>query len=329
MTDINLVESDDMVRRNRIGRVAIFVLALAVTHAVPMYFVGFILGRIPFAGSDVLGYIIGFVIGGWAFSRILPRFFVRVPQAQVFVTTNNWWPWGNPNVKYGPGDHFAFPQEQRGRKSNLPLAIITIPFTENVPGRDTELLATGSYQFKVDIRISDHFIGVDESTIRGGVIDLIKSKVSSELSNEDDETAKAKLPEINAKLENEFGLIRGAQKTHEVNDFERHYGIQTVALTISGIDLPPDVQATRNAVAEARKVFAGIAGMLGVTERELRRRIKAREYTSEEYIELLDRFAVFSKNAVGNVQMLKLRGLEGASLFLGNLVGGAQKGGKK
>lgn len=323
-------DSDSEIKRNRFGRWFVLIGSTVLTWTLIMIPMSFILG---FILSFWPTLAIGWVFASWAtmeiFRYLIPRYYlITVGQIRAFVTLNPLLSLvgfkGNPNVIYGPGTNVCYPWETRTEKGNVSLDIITIPFTEEVPGKDTQLLSTGSYQFKPDIIRTDRFIGVDAATIQGGAIDLIKAKVSANLADKSADEAKGELEKINDNLYNFFGLNTD-DPSSDVSQFEDDYGIHTVKVTLSGIDVPPSVQETRDAIDKANQFRRGLAAMFSMTEEELQEAVKSKNITREQYSDMVSQFAAVSGNATMDVKVNKFSGLEPVATALGVALSGVLK----
>ena len=329
-------ETDAMLKRNRLFRAGLLIGAAFLASFLPGLLFAALMWLIPISGMAPMGFVIGATAGQYAFASYAPKFFVVVTQAQAFVTLNNakalFGIGGNPNNTFGPGTSLEWPWVTRSRRSNLSLQIITLNFTEEVPGKETQLLVKGSYQFKVDLRKASRFVGVDESTIRGGAIDLIRSEISDKLADKAADEAKREIPEFNRRLGAKFGVAPSSTTDEEtetprerkaaetVHEFEERYGISSVAVTVTGVDLPPEVQQARDAVDKSGQAIRSVASMFGLTEEELKTKIRNNEISRAEYIEMLDRTLAQGKTATMNIQAFKLGGLEGAIALFDKLV---------
>lgn len=319
-------DSDSEIKRNRILRWAVAGIAAVIITFIPGILIGYTLASIiPISGIGWLGFFLGIASGLYVLAYVFPRYFlIRVGQVRCFVTLNPLLSFfgikGNPNITYGPGDNIAFPWEERSRKGNVPLDIITLDWEENVPGKTTQLLVKGSYQFKPDITMASRFIGVDDSTILGGVIDLIESKVSSILATKSADSAKREIDKLNIALGAYFG-IETDEPSLEVSNFEQGYGIHSVQVTVSSIDLPAHVQKTRDAVDEAEQVLRGVAKMYGMSTTELKQKVSGGKISIPEYNNMLDRFAATSDNATMDVKAIKLDGLNEVARVFGEAFG--------
>ena len=322
--DPRLIDRDDMINRNRDARKYTFAAIAAASVCVPALIGWSAVGWIS-APLAPFGAAVGVLIGGKFLSKQMRKLIISVPQATTYVTVNPLLSLigkgGDPNISYGPGEGFSFPWEERGAEGNLSTQIITIEWTEEVPGKNGQLLVKGSLQFKVDIANASSFIGVDESTIRGGIIDIIKAKVSTDLSSKTIDQAKAKIEEMNRELTKIFSL---GENNGSKSDFEKRYGIEVVAVTITGIDNPPKTQDVLDSLAQAEQVGKGIANMLGISRAALKQKIESGAISVTEYNEMIDRWFVQSGKAPMNVTVFK--GLEGAAKVLGAAMAGKGKG---
>ena len=326
-------ESDGVVNRNRIGR-WIFLISSAL--GIPILtgtFLQLSIGPLlEFPGETSLLWITGWLLGGEIFARISPNYWVMIPQVQFFVTLNPFRSFfgskDDPNVIYGPGgDGPSYPWERRSRKSNGTLEVITVEWSEDVPGKDALLLVSGSYQFQVDLRRADRFIGIDESTIRGGIIDLIKSHVSDKLSKRSVDSAKGKIGEFNIQLFEKFGLNeKTSAKDKEVSEFEEEYGIRTVKVTITGIDLTKETQKSRDSIDEGRSMKKAIVELYGMKLKTLHQRVEKGDISVEQYNEMIDRAFALSNNATMNINAFKINNPEQFGAGVAKVLSALKKG---
>ncbi len=311
-------DADVSARRWWWARNMTFGLSIILASLLPGLLGWLLLGKIPWSGMDSLGFILGTLLGLYNFANFAPKFIVSVPQAQAFVTLNPLLAFfrigGDPNIVYGPGDSVAFPWETRSRRSNLSLEIHTFSFVEEVPGTPVRLITTVSYQFKVNIFEAAKFVGVNQSTIRG-VIDLIRSRISHRLSSLTVDGAKGQIPDLNLQLGEDFGIGDvGTAPAPDVAAFEGQYGIVSVRVVITGIDLPEDVQRSRDAQDEATQTMAIVANSLGVEASVLRAAVqRGLERTGIAPSEYTDYWlaAMAQQGVTGvNVQAFRAMGLE-------------------
>lgn len=320
--------NDRVLDRDRATRWIVFVLCMAGIVLVPALIIFTIIGWIGF----VIGLAVGVKVAFW----LSPRFVIQVPQAQAFVTIDDLHTLlgreGDANVVYGPGTHISFPWESRSEKGNLSIEIITLPFSDEVPGKDTRLSVRGSMQFHVDLECAWRFIGIDQSTIQGGIVDLIKSTVSSELAVMTADVAKAQIQSLNNKLYLEFGLGPStdvpAEEPREpsvtqgqVSNLEHRYAIKVIKVTIAEIDLPDRVQKTRDALDQAAQVFKGVAAILGMTEDVLRTKLDDGSISVEMYNEAVDRFFVQSGVSDMKVTAFKFNNMQDLGRAIGQFLG--------
>lgn len=321
------VHYDKVVTRNRFGRVLFLALSIFVFIITPIGIAKIILDTITApALLNFPAYLAAVLVGITAFSKVLPAYIVDVPQVQGFVTIDKLRSLlnlpGKADVIYGPGWHISFPWEDRSDKSNFSLEVFTLSWTEEVPGKTTQLLIGGSYQFEVALDRADRFIGIDEETIKRGALDVIRGEVSQQLADKDPDDAKREIKELNTHLMETFGLTEGTPANAQVTNFEKRYGIRSIAVPVNGIDLPTKVQETRDAVDEANQVINGVAAMYGLTAVQLKEKLGAGDIRYADYNEMLDRFAAKSGNANMDIKALKIHGVDGIGSALINALGG-------
>ncbi|MCD5382369.1 MAG: hypothetical protein LR017_03630 [Candidatus Pacebacteria bacterium] len=302
---------DGAIKRSRFLRwtfLIVSILTFLLLPGITLNWLGNLVFNTPQKLESLLS-IIGALVGGLWFSNYFPNYLVVVPQVQGFVTVNNaksilGIP-GKTYDEYGPGTHVAYPWEGRSSKSNYSLEVVTIDLEESVPGKDTQLITTGALQIEASLSRGSQFIGIDEDTIKKGALELIKAKLSDKLHNKTGDEAKGMIPQINDELAEIF-------KSDEwVTKFENIYGFRTVVINISGIDLPEDVQKTRDAVDEARQVLRGVAIMNGYESEEALIKVRKNgELSNADFNEMVDRFMVKSKQAKMQVNSLKLGGID-------------------
>ncbi len=326
-------DSDSEIKRNRLARWTVLIFTVMTLSTVPGLLLNyFFLFLMNFKGVSWLAWILGLGFGGIIFSKLYPRkYLITVGQIRAFVTLNPLLSFfnikGSPNIIYGPGDNISFPWERREEKGNVPLDVITMNFDEKLPGKGSELHVKGSYQYKPDITKADVFIGIDDSTIKGGAIDLIKSRISSKMAMETPDSAKENIGKFNIELGEYFGIETNRPEA-KVSNFEDNYGIHSVAVTITGIDLPAHVQKTRDALDEAEQVLKGIAKMYGMTVERLQEKLEKGDITTEQYNDMLDKFAGFSENATLDVKIFKVSQLSEALKIFATVLGETLKKGR-
>jgi len=327
---------DSAVKRDRWSRWAFLVISLVVFLAGPGLVVYGLIGIVIEVPDLMVAPImlVGAMLGGAIFSNYLPNYIVSVPQIQGFVTVNNVMALlgfkGVTDVVYGPGWHVSYPWEKRSEKSNFSLEVVTLEFEETVPGKDVRLIVTGALQVEAAVSRGARYIGIDEETLRKGGLEIIKGQISQDLHDKTGDQAKSMVIEETESLMDLFGIKRTGQdkpksenskrdpdgtdstggKTKSVAEFEKRYAVRTVAVTISGIDLPEDAQKTRDAVDEADKALTGVAAMFGYRNKDsLITAIESKVITPEQYLEMLDRFLAKSGDANMNINALKIAGL--------------------
>lgn len=259
---------DNMINRNRLVRTLFAFLSLIVLIGLPTLIVNKIHWDLL---GESGGVWLGLATGAFIASRIAPRYLISVDSAQAFLTINTVAALFkmHPYATYGAGVHFSYPWERRLEENNVALQEVTLELKTAVPGKTSEILVEGSYRIRPNICQLDKFIGVSTSTITDGIGDLIKAKVAEKLRDKEIDEALRALPALNIELGIIFG-VDPSTGTHtpaaEVADFEDRFGIVTGDVTIARLYLPPDVQKTRDGVAEAEIIAKGTAIMLGLKD---------------------------------------------------------------
>lgn len=291
---------DSEAKRNKAVRWVASLLSIAVLLALPTAFLaywGVLLGNAT-AGT-VMG-LIGFGIGGELVARIAPnRMFVYNPEWTGYVSQDAL---TGGMVIYGPGLHPSLWWEARNKKGNWSLKVITRDFGPGIATADAKVTIRGKYEYAMNLALLDRAIGVDESTIDSGITAFINSFLISECAQDTAENVRGRIDDLNQKLAAEF--MRAATDNPKTREDEttiaklgEKYGFITVAAVIESIELPEAAQKTRNAKDEAVQLFEVVAQMYGLDPAELRRRVAAKEITTDEYNKMLNRAMAASENA--------------------------------
>lgn len=316
---LDIVVPDDSMahQRDRFTRWLALIAFSAIAFLLPTYF-GALWGS--FAGVPKLGFLIG--LGGAAALLIplLVRSLIANPEWTGYVSLN---PLTGKNVPYGPGLHPAFFWEQRNKDGTYPLQVITKTFEIPVQTQTSQVIATGMFQYQVDLANIVNNVGIDESTVNEGYTGFIDNFLTSELSKKTTEQARTSTDDINTLLGNQFM----GDDTGEggVPAFETKNGIRTVAVAITGLRLPPAVQKTRDAVDESEKVFASMAKLKGVTPEELAAMIKDKSLSKQEEGELRRAALATSDNAEMKIFEGNLANLGAVGEAIGNSGNGKKK----
>ncbi|HEY4517773.1 MAG TPA: hypothetical protein VJI74_02695 [Candidatus Paceibacterota bacterium] len=315
----NPIETDSLIERNRASRRAEFILIYLLIPVIPLlFFLSGIAGRVTpwiaivlFAALAELGV------------RLFPNFTKWTPNAQALVTQN---PFSGTRVAYGPGLNLSHFYEEVDERGNFSLETITESISVEVPTSTSKVIAKVSLQLRANLRLVERLVGVDGTTITSGFSALIRSYLTGKFARETAENARAKIDECNIELEEEFmtalaetpaGVVSGAE-------YLRLYGMGVIIIKLESMELPPEVQKTRNAVDEAAQFPKIVATMYGLTLEKLIALRESGQISEERYTDMLDRALVAS----GNDAKLNVVGgragnaiAAGASKFLGE--GGA------
>ncbi len=308
--------------RSRLFRLFTCLLSSAAVILAPVLLFGY-LGKV--FGYETVGSFIGIAAGFWLLSFVTPRMFIYNPEWAGYVTQD---PLFGTMVPYGPGFHLSHWWEQRNASGNYSLKVITRPFSVSIPTRTSKVVVNGEYGYAISLPEITRTVGVDETTIEGGLTAFTGSFLSQECAKGPAEEVRAGVGDLNKKLSTEFMGHAGSNSDHPDSVpklFEKTYGFKTVSVVIVNIELPEAVQKTRDAIDEAEKLHEVMAKLLGIDLGELARMKKSKEISDKDYQNLLNRAMAISDNATMDIQVI-----EGdVAAAIANLVGGQSgKGGR-
>lgn len=291
--------------RERLLRWANLLVFGGLMFAVPLWLVHWWGSMI---GFPMIGALIGFGIGGYTASKLIPdRFLVNNLEWTAFVTQSMF---GGGMVPYGPGLHPAYPWEERSQEGNYPLTVVTRSFKTSIATSTSRVIIGGEYEYAMSLKNITLAIGIDETTIEEGLTAFISSFLISECSKQnedgtprDAEWVRSHSSELNKALANEFMEREGGGENPD--SFEARFGFITVTIVINNIAFPDDVQKTRDAIDEAVTLHKVVAGLYGMTPEVLTERIKSKEISVKDYNTMLNRAMASSGNAKMNVQVLE------------------------
>ncbi len=314
---------DSMVTRNRELRFLVFVVSMGLILFVPTLF-GYLIGNAFDSGAlrFFLGSL-GFCLGVFAAFKVFPYFWIVVPQEMAFVTLNLFPFFGsNPNVPYGPGGHFCFPWERREERGNIPLEKQTFKFSEMIATQTSAVTVNGSLQFRHMLPSIERLAGVDASVINDGFLDEVKQFLNARVAPMDAVTAKNSVIQIEGALEHIL-MVEHADRIAVELDAE------VEGMQISSIDLPPDVQQTRDSAEEARAIGSSLWMFMGFPDQATFLAARAAGTISQTDINrATEQFLATSKNATLNINRIDATGLDRAGsggAIAAGLVAGSHK----
>lgn len=251
----------------------------------------------------VLGGLLGFGLGGYLASNLVPdHFLINNPEWTAFVTQNAF---NGKMIPYGPGLHPSLPWEGHSKDGNYPLKVITRSFEANVSTATSKVKIAGEYEYAMSLRNITVAIGIDETTIQSGITAFIESFLISECTQtgRDAEWARSHIKELNKALADEF-MNREADG-NKPDSFEKRFGFITVSIVISSVALPDKVQATRDAIDEARQLHEVVATMYGMSPETLKQKVESKEISKQEYDKMLNRAMATSDNATMTIAVVE------------------------
>lgn len=296
---INLQRPKDSdVSRVRWTRWVMFVGALVCIIGAPTALIGW-WGSM--ADYPNLGILIGFGVGGWFASRIIPdRMVIYNPEWTGYVTQNMF---KGTMIPYGPGLHFSHLWEERNKAGNYSLKVVTRPFETSISTKTSKVVVKGEYEYAICLARIESAIGVGESTIEDGLTAFIESFLISKCDHADAEEVRGMIVGLNDDLADEFMDTENAGK--KPSHFEENYGFVTVSIVIDNIAFPEAVQKTRDAIDEAVQLHQVVAAMYGITPKALARKLSQKEISVKDYNTMLNRAMAASDNAKMDIHVIE------------------------
>lgn len=283
---------DNEARRNRLTRWVNLLATMAVVIAGPVLFCAY-WGSFVGSGSTKFMILVGIGIAALLAPLVLRRMLVSNPEWAAYVTLD---PFRGQNIPYGPGLHPTHWWEERNKSGNYSLEVVTKTFSVGVQTKTAQVVATGMFEYQVDLAGITNFIGIDESTIDTGFTGYIQAYLTEKFADKTAEEARASINSVNDDLGNEFmGIEDDTGDT--VADFEQKYGLRTVSVVVSGLKLPEAVQKARDAIDEGRQMHAIIAATLGIEPAELTARVDDGRISKAEFAEYRREAMALSDNA--------------------------------
>ena len=225
--------------------------------------------------------------------------FVYNPEWTAYVTQDIF---SGKMVPYGPGFHLSYWWEERNKSGNYSLKVITRDFRASVATKTAKVVVSGKYEYAIDLQFITHAIGVDETTIEGGITAFIESFLTSKCSGGDAATVCISIDSLNASLADEF---MGDHDGNGIGDFREKYGFITVSVIINNITLPEAAQKTRDAIDEAVALNSVVAAMYGMKPEELAEKLKKKEIPVKDFNTMLNRALAASDNAKMDIKVIE------------------------
>ncbi|HUY05271.1 MAG TPA: hypothetical protein VMV62_00945 [Candidatus Paceibacterota bacterium] len=296
---IDLRKPDDsQVNRDRFSRWLSLIACTIIMYAGPtgiLWYWGSLIGY-PFIGS-----LVGFGVGGYIASIIIPdRFLINNQEWTAYVTQSMF---NGKMVTYGPGLHPSHWWEERSKIGNYPLDVMTRSFVTSIATATSRIMIHTEYEYAISLHSVSLAIGIDESTIEGGLVGFIQSFLTSKCATRSAEWARTNVETLNGALASEF-------MSTEVNrwkpgNLERRYGFVTVSIVVSAVTLAEGVQNALDAIDEARTDRRIVAELYGITVEELNAKMASKEISQEDFNKSLDRAMTMSKEATMNVSVIE------------------------
>ncbi|MDB5244813.1 MAG: hypothetical protein JWN18_683 [Parcubacteria group bacterium] len=314
---------DSVTSRDWAFRWMVNMVISALVICVPLFALLYVGGRLD---HPLIGGTIGYVVGIWVLSLLLPRMIVSNPEYTGYVTLNSFKPGDAEMVTYGPGFHMALPWEERNANGTYSLRVITREFTLTTPTKSSAITIEGRLFYNASLKFLENAVGVDKEVVEEGNIAFIDSYLITKLSEIDAEEAASKIKQIGIDLNKDFRdtpAITGVG-TATPEEFEKKFGYSTAAIAIDKVILAPKVQEAIDAISEARKMNEIATGLLGISQADLAEMLKNKIITVKQVKEMLDRALVTSGNATMQLNVVEGEMAAAVASFLGQ--GG--KGGK-
>lgn len=270
-----LYPSDDMIKRNRSGRFASFVISEVVALTITTGF-----GRLVFNSIlewPQIGTVLGLGASAFVCSWVYTRSYFENDADQGAITVDPlktlFGRFRNDSglskeeradqakrygrVAYGPGGHWTYLWEQRSEKYTVSLSEATENVTFLVQCLDGTLTGKGTFRLRADIRDLVGF-QLAAGAIAANLTDLIKAEAVSYLGTCTVAEATSKLIGLNAHLIEKLGGARIAP-----TEFEQRFSVFVGDITIGELIGSEDVRRTLDAISEAANIPVIVAKSLG------------------------------------------------------------------
>lgn len=327
---------DALVKRNRLGRVVVYILTLIVFLGVPALFSAKIVS--DWFNIDMFGITGVFVASGGIIIGIV-LFFPKMHDAMVlsvetqraFMTLDllkAFFKRRNVYGVYGAGTHLTYWWEKRLGRNNISLVETSETFKVEVMTKTGSVGVEGSYRIRprLDNTSPSAFLG-GVAVIAEDVADLIKSIITEDLAEKEVDSVSKKLGDLNKHLADVFGTGM-SPASPQISDFEARFGIVVGDVTAAEIILSDEAKKTRNAVDEALQFARGVALILGyATPEEVRNAITAGTLSNETIETARKQFLAVSENVTMDIKdwTFNIKGLEMIDPKVAGAVGDAAR----
>lgn len=309
-SDLSPVRDKD-IDRDRFGRHIVGLLTTAVIFMIPIAVAGY--WDTLVGGSGIIGSVLGFCVGTAIASTVIPsKILIDNEENTAYVTLN---PFTGKMVAYGPGWHVSYPWEQRNADGTMSLELVSSEILLTVPTMTSEVKLTGIHQYSRSLRYIIKAVRLDSDQVEKDLLKLIIGRISEWASQMPDAMAAVNdVPNLNARLAQIFVDPPADFKA----GFDYRYGIENALVAITSATLHDDLQRTRDAVEEAKTLFAVVAGLYGLTPDKLDKKLDSGAIKPEQYREMLNRAMAVSKNDTKmNIHVIEGQAPKGTNLLLG------------
>lgn len=290
------LDTDIGIERNRTGRWTVFGIFTALTPIITTTFTAWLGGQF-FPANELINSICSVVGFAAAIPLVLISaekfFFIRNDTTAMFVTQDTFATLRNSpdvNILYGPGTHVSYPWERRIGANNISLseAPNTLEFT--VQCRDGTLTGKGSFRLRPDQRNPVAFLS-SVAGVADDISDLIKTEILAWFKAKSAVEAMDSLEDLNIHLKTNFADVD--------TEVEKRCGVKLSDISISELLPSEELRRTFSALSEATVVQEGVRIILGLTQNQIDRRIKAGTMTQADVNLARDRFLSISGNLDG------------------------------
>jgi hypothetical protein len=192
------------------------------------------------------------------------------------------------------------------------MEVNTINIKFSAIGLVEELFFEGVLVYRVNPEKVTGFVGITEETILGATVNQIKGVVGDKIKSMSLDMAKAKREELNDLLTKIFS------SGSEESPFEAEFCIIVKQVRLAEVKGSQKLQKTRDARAEAEEMFKSAAALLGIPHEEVARRIRDKEMSHGQLIDLMNVLLGKSGEGSVNANSYRLAGTDGLEAAIAN-----------